>query len=408
MQDSTEPRPGAAAAATAHNAFDHRLLAIVCAHALVCQIIYAMLRVTITYRAVELGLEAKWVGIIAGASAVLPMLLAVSTGRFVDRGNDALAARIGAAVVLFCCLGYRHFNNFASELLFFTAFLGVGHMLLMVSHQLLCVRVSANDESRETALGHYMVATALGQGLGPLMVGWLGGVQRIPPTRFLFGIAVVLGIVAVLMAYLIRQPEQSKQASVAKAGVVPVPQLLRTRGVPTLMLASIITVTAQDLIIIYLPLLGAERGIAVADVGALLMVRSACSVISRVFYPLMMRAAGRVPLTVGTMLVGAAAMVLLALPMPLVVMYAAMVAIGFGVGIAATLSISNMVDIVPPDARGVALSLRITGNRVGQVSIPVLAGMVAAVTGAGGIFGIVAFSLAASAASVQVVRGKSH
>ena len=94
------------------------------------------------------------------------------------------------------------------------------------------------------------------------------------------------------------------------------------------------------------------------------------------------------------------------MPVPLPALYAAMAAIGFGVGIAATLSISNMVDAVPPSARGVALSLRITGNRVGQVSIPVLAGLVATVTGAGGIFAIVALTLAASAASVQMVRGK--
>ncbi len=406
MQDSPEPPRSTAAPASAHHAFDHRLLAIVCAHALICQIIYAMLRVTISYRAVEIGLPAIWVGIIAGASAVLPMFMAVATGRFVDRGNDALAARLGACLIVFCCLGYRLSSALAMELLFFTAFLGVGHMFLMVSHQLLCVRASANDDSRETALGHYMVATALGQGLGPLIVGWLGGAERIPPTRLLFGLAVVFALIALVMAFWIRQPGTSKEARVAGSQVISLPELLRTRGVPTLMLASIITVTAQDLIIIYLPLLGAERGIAVSDVGALLMVRSICSVVSRVFYPPMMRAAGRVPLTVGTMLAGAAALMLLAMPVPLPVLYAAMAAIGFGVGIAATLSISNMVDIVPPSARGVALSLRITGNRVGQVSIPVLAGLVAAVTGAGGIFAIVALTLAASAASVQVVRGK--
>lgn len=406
MQDSPQPPRSTAAPASAHNAFDHGLLAIVCAHALICQIIYAMLRVTISYRAVEIGLPAIWVGIIAGASAVLPMFLAVSTGRFVDRGNDALAARLGACLIVFCCLGYRLSDALATELLFFTAFLGVGHMFLMVSHQLLCVRASANDDSRETALGHYMVATALGQGLGPLIVGWLGGIQRIPPTRLLFGLAALLALIALVMAFWIRQPSATKEARVGRSDVISLSELLRTRGVPTLMLASIITVTAQDLIIIYLPLLGAERGIAVADVGALLMVRSICSVVSRVFYPPMMRAAGRVPLTVGTMLAGAAALMLLAMPVPLPVLYAAMAAIGFGVGIAATLSISNMVDAVPPGARGVALSLRITGNRVGQVSIPVLAGLVAAVTGAGGIFAIVALTLAASAASVQVVRGK--
>ena len=108
----------------------------------------------------------------------------------------------------------------------------------------------------------------------------------------------------------------------------------------------------------------------------------------------------------GTMLAAALGLMVVASPAPMAVLYVAMAVTGFGLGIAATLSISNMVDICPPGARAVALSLRITGNRVGQVSLPVMAGVVAAAMGAGGIFGIMALSLAASAASVQVVRGK--
>ena len=338
---------------------------------------------------------------------VLPVLFAVMIGRFVDRGHDALTARLGSLVILGACLGYRLSSAQLPELLFFTAFLGVGHTLLMVSQQMLCVRSAGNAESRETAFGHYMVATALGQGLGPLIVGWLGGAQRIPPTRFIFGVAAVLAVAAILISLWFEAQERKAHAGQAETRRVPLPELLGTRGVPTLMIASVITVTAQDLIVIYLPILGAQRGIEVAHVGTLLMIRSATAVISRVFYPAMMRAVGRVPLTVGTMLAAALGLIVVASPAPMAVLYVAMAVTGFGLGIAATLSISNMVDICPPGARAVALSLRITGNRVGQVSLPVLAGVVAAAMGAGGIFAIMALSLAASAASVQVVRGRS-
>jgi MFS family permease len=291
------------------------------------------------------------------------------------------------------------------ELLFFSAFLGVGHTLLMVSQQMLTVRSARNDVARETAFGHYMVATAIGQGLGPLVVGWLGGAQRIPPTRFLFGIAVLLTLVAIAVTLWIRVGSAKSKADAAEAKHIGLSGLLRTRGVPTLMIASVITVTAQDLIIIYLPVLGAQRGIEVAHVGTMLMIRSATAVLSRAFYPVMMRAVGRVPLTVGSMAAAAAGLVVVASPLPLPVLYVAMAVSGFGLGIAATLSISNMVDIVPPGARGVALSLRITGNRVGQVFLPLLAGLFAVAMGAGGIFAIIAVSLAVSATSVQVVRG---
>jgi MFS family permease len=406
MQDSPKPQPPSPAASVDAHAIDYQLLTLLCTHALITQIVYAMVRVTISYRTVELGLAPIWVGVITGASAVLPMLLAVSIGRFVDRGFDALTARFGSLVILGCCLGYRLSQAELAELLFFTAFLGVGHTLLMVSQQMIVVRSARNDASRETAFGHYMVATAMGQGIGPLIVGWLGGSLQIPPTRFLFAIAGVLALVGLAIAFLIRGRAQEAGRKGGSAPPMPVRELLGMRGVPTLMIASIITVTAQDLITIFLPLLGAQRGIDVANVGALLMVRSVTAVVSRAFYPAMMRAAGRVPLTVGTMAAASFGLVLLASPVPLPMLYVAIALAGFGLGIAATLSISNMVDIVPAGARGVALSLRITGNRVGQVSFPIAAGVIAAAMGTGGIFAIMAMGLVASAASVHVVRGK--
>jgi hypothetical protein len=407
MQDSSPLQPATETSRVSPHAFDNRLLTTLCVHAVVAQLVYAMLRVTISYRAIELGLDVYWVGIISGASAVLPMVLAVAIGRFVDRGHDALTARVGSVMMLGCCLGYRISDAGLTELLVLTTFLGVGHTLLMVSQQMLCVRASKNDVSRETAFGHYMLANAFGQGVGPLIVAWIGGSARIPPTRLAFGIAVGIAFVSLLISLTIRVSDAASKVQAANSKPISVKELLTTEGVPTLMFASVITVTAQDLIVIYLPLLGAQRGIEVAHVGALLMVRSITAVVSRVFYPSMMRAVGRVPLTVSTMAAATVGLTVIAMPVPIPVLYVAMAVAGFGLGIAATLSISNMVDIVPPGARGVALSLRITGNRVGQVSLPVMAGVVAMAMGAGGIFGIIAVTLAASAASVHVVRGRA-
>ena len=324
MQDTTQPQPAPGGPTVDAHAIDYGLITLLCTHAMMTQIVYAMVRVTISYRTIELGLEPIWVGIITGASAVLPVLFAVMIGRFVDRGHDALTARLGSLVILGACLGYRLSSAQLPELLFFTAFLGVGHTLLMVSQQMLCVRSAGNAESRETAFGHYMVATALGQGLGPLIVGWLGGAQRIPPTRFIFGVAAVLAVAAILISLWFEAQERKAHAGQAETRRVPLPELLGTRGVPTLMIASVITVTAQDLIVIYLPILGAQRGIEVAHVGTLLMIRSATAVISRVFYPAMMRAVGRVPLTVGTMLAAALGLIVVASPAPMAVLYVAM------------------------------------------------------------------------------------
>jgi hypothetical protein len=50
---------------------------------------------------------------------------------------------------------------------------------------------------------------------------------------------------------------------------------------------------------------------------------------------------------------------------------------------------------------GTLMSLRITGNRIGQVALPFAASLIAAATGVGGIFVIIAASLAAAGLSVH-------
>jgi len=89
--------------------------------------------------------------------------------------------------------------------------------------------------------------------------------------------------------------------------------------------------------VIYLPLLGAERSIDASHIGMLLLVRSLAALVARVFYARLILAVGRMPLTLGSTFLGAAAFALIAVPL-LPVMYVAAVAIGAGLGIASTLS----------------------------------------------------------------------
>jgi MFS family permease len=148
--------------------------------------------------------------------------------------------------------------------------------------------------------------------------------------------------------------------------------------------------------VIYLPALGAERQIDSSNIGLLLTVRSVASLVSRVFYARAIYAIGRMPLTLTSMLASAAGFLVLAIPLSLPAMYGVLVALGFAMGIASTLTISGVVHLAPAEATGTALTLRMTGNRVGQIVFPALAGVVAAATGVAGILLALGFGLAAS------------
>src|SRR5438046_884071 len=86
------------------------------------QVTTSLIRVTTTYRAVELGLSVVWLGIITAAFAILPLIFAVTVGRFIDRGNDARTARIGGGLQFCACAGFALSDSLAA-LLAFTALL---------------------------------------------------------------------------------------------------------------------------------------------------------------------------------------------------------------------------------------------------------------------------------------------
>jgi predicted MFS family arabinose efflux permease len=381
---------------------NYRLLIPLVLNTCIIQMVYALMRVTTSYRAIELHLSVVWLGIISATFALLPIFVAVWVGRYIDRGNDARAAWIGSAMLVVTCVGFRLWADSVPGLLLLTALLGVSHVYMMASQQMVCVRC-AGPHGRDAAFGKYRVAASIGQGLGPYIIAWAGGAATVPPTDRLFTIGVAVSCVSLVTAGLLR-PGPKPEGGARKRNVVPVLTLLRQPGLAAVLLASVITITSQDLITIYLPLMGTERGMSAGDIGTLLTARSVASLVSRMGYAKVLRIIGRAPLTLISMLAGGVGFACLAVPMPVPLMYAVMTLLGRSLGIATTLSLTNVVGLASTEATGTVMSLRITGNRIGQVALPFVVSLVASATGVGGIFVVVALSMAASGISVQMSR----
>ncbi len=395
-----KPQPAAPGTAGARGGdIDYRLLVPLSFNVAIIQAAYAIVRVTTSYRAIELNLSVVWLGVISATFAILPIIFAVQIGRYLDRGKDAQTCRIGAALLVIACAGFRFAAGSLIGLLLLTALLGISHILIMASQQMLCVRC-AGPRGRDAAFGNYVIASAVGQGLGPYLVAWVGGSATLPPTGRLFTIGLIVALASLASAAVI-QPAPAHLMRENSKEVVPLRALLRQRGLMAYLVASVITMAAQDLVTIYLPLLGAEKNIDVRDIGGLLTVRSAAALVSRIGYVRIIRLIGRRRLTLASILGSAIGFGCLALPIALPPMFAAMTLTGFALGIATTLSLTNVVDLASPAAMGTVMSLRNTGNRIGQMALPFAASLIAVATGVGGIFAIIALSLAASGAAVH-------
>jgi MFS family permease len=189
-------------------------------------------------------------------------------------------------------------------------------------------------------------------------------------------------------------PKPPRPADEERLGIL---ELMKLKGLAATIFASVITVTTFDVLIIYMPLLGTERHIEASHVGWLLTVRAAGAMASRLAYVSLFKIFGRVPLTLASLILAAAGLMILALPLPLWALYIGAIASGYGLGISSTLAFSGMVQLAPANVRATALSMRLTGNRIGQVVFPSAASFFAAVAGAGGVFAIIAISLVMAA-----------
>jgi MFS family permease len=365
------------------------------------QVVVSVTRVTTSYRAVELGLPLIWIGVISAAFAILPLGLAVWVGRFMDRGNDAYGCWIGASLLTAACVSFALWPS-AIGLFVSTAVLGVGQLFMIAGQQMVCIRC-APPSRIENLFGNYMVANASGQALGPYLVGWLGGGATVPPTAPLFLLAIGAAVAALAFAFALRPSPAAPDAAKA-AAPIPLMQLLRTPGLHAILMLSVISVTSSDLIVIYLPLLGAERHIDVEAIGLVLTARAAASILARLLYSRMVVVTGRLPLMIGTAVAAAVAFVIMALPVPLIALGAATAASGFALGLTTTLTLTGTLMLVPAAARGTANSLRLVGNRIGQLVLPMGAGAVASITGVGSIFAFLALGLAVSTTAVHVSR----
>jgi MFS family permease len=360
-------------------------------HATLTQLITFVLRPATTYRALELGVPASWLGVLSGSFALVPLVLALPAGHIVDRLGERRVMFAGS--LLMCAAGtvLLALGHTVPGLVAGSVVLGTAHLGAIVGQQAL-VANSTTTGRMDSAFGYYTFAASLGQAAGPLMIVAFGGTQAIPDTTPIFqaGIAVAIALFALTFAIESTRTERGP----ATTENVGVRQLLRLPGLTGALLTACTVLAAVDISLVYLPALGAEHRIASSLIGTLLVLRAASSMASRFFLGRLSEAIGRRRLLILSIFGAAAGITVAAAPVPVWLLLLAVTVAGFGLGVGQPLTMSWLAESAPPGARGRAMSLRLTGNRAGQVIIPGAIGMVAAGLGAAGVLWVTAAGLA--------------
>ncbi|MDE8588156.1 MFS transporter [Arthrobacter sp. NQ4] len=354
-------------------------------HSALIQAVTFLVRPAATYRALELDVPGFALGLLAASYAVFPLLLAVPTGGLVDRLGERRLMAIGSAVVLSCSAFLLLWGSSIVALVIGTALLGAGQLACVVGQQAVVANNAASSRM-DSAFGYLTFAASLGQALGPLAISLVGGASIRPDTQAIFLLSVVMSLVLFATTFVVPAHVSAGKRQAVSAGTGSAVSLLKSPGVARALATSATVLAVVDLTMVYLPALGADRGLTAATVGAMLTVRAVFSMVSRLLLGRVSRRIGRMRLLVVSLALSTAALAAAAIPMPAWLLFGVMAVLGLGLGIGQPLTMSWLSAQAPAGQRGRALALRLAGNRVGQVVLPSAIGVVAAGLGAGGVF----------------------
>lgn len=366
----------------------------------------AVARPMASYRALDIGMTASSLGFLAAAFAIAPVVFALSIGRLIDRYGEPRFV-LGASVVLAGASFGLAVVGSVLGLLVLLAALGLAQLIFVVANQTAVSNRTA-AESYDGRFGHLSFVASLGQLIGPAAAGLIAGAGSPEGTSQALLFGGVLAVVALLLGLAMPRIDPGPVVATTSSSV-PGPSvlaILRMPGMGAAMLASLTVLSAMDILVVYLPALGQERGITPATIGALLAVRAGASMASRFLLGRLIGWVGRERLMIGSLVVAAGSVISLAF-LPLPAMFAAMVVAGWTLGVCQPMTMSWVATRATAGSRGTAMSLRLLGNRVGQVAIPLAAGAVAAVTGTAGVLATAGLTVAVSAAVAVRGRGRS-
>ena len=231
--------------------------------------------------------------------------------------------------------------------LLFTLF-GLGHLATTVATQGMVARGS-DERTYDQRFSAFSLSASIGQLVGPAIAGLVAGAGSDADTTLALAIGGGLGLLAVPVALLIVSPRTARPPKLAGGPKPSLAAILRTPGVVRAILVSTTVLSAIDIITIYLPALGQERGWAASLVGTLLAIRAASSMAMRVVLGRLAARFGR-PILLGlSMAVSAVALLAIPFTEAVPVMVLLMVATGAGLGIGQPMTMSWVASLAAPE-----------------------------------------------------------
>lgn len=341
---------------------------------------FAGTRVSLTLSALHLQLATVQVGLVLSLYSLLPMLLAIPGGRWIDRTGARWPMMLGTAVIAvglvvpFAWLA-------APSLVVASVLVGLGFMPFHLGIQKL-ISEHGSPEDRRHNLSLMAIGFAVSAFLGPTTAGFLiDGLGH----RFAFGTLAVLPLAALWWLRVLseRMPE-GRLVGPGTAGSMRLRDLLATPELRRLYLVVALVSSAWDVHQFIVPLYGARIGLSASGIGLILGAFAVATMVVRMVVPLFLMDVSEWKAILYAMLVAGAVYAVYPAFSSLEALIALSFVLGLGLGVSQPMTLSILARSAPANRLGEASGLRVTLVNGTQTVLPTAFGAL------GGAFGIAA------------------
>lgn len=346
-----------------------------------------IVRPMITYRALELDASPAMIGYIAALYALLPVLMALTFGRWVGvigEGRFIIFGTLGMVLSSATLLVADSIPLLALS----ASLAGLAHLACMVGGQTM-VSLRSDSNKYEENFGYYTFSASLGQMVGPILGAIVAGTSGALPksTANAFLIALVFSVIALfpVMRWRNHQPTviaaKSDHGALKSAG-----KLLRNKRVFAAIYTSLAISSVGDILIVFLPLYGSEKSFSSLSIGVILAIRAGASMLSRLSLGTLSARFTTKNILIYSNAISIVACAAIAFAPNEWVLGLIVLIAGFSLGVGQPLTMSLVSQATKPEERALAVSARLMGNRFGQFILPAGAGLLAAGAGTAGVF----------------------
>jgi len=349
-------------------------------------------RLTGTLYALSNKASAFTVGVQMALFALVPALLAVRAGRWLDAGGPFRPLLLGISLMTAGALLPALFPYEVADiapLLVASALLGTGFMYVQITAQHVVGTLAAPDR-RPAAFSMLALAFSTSGLIAPVGSGFL-----IDSIGHRATLGAIFGLLAIGLVVLLRQRARLPRPHAARAeSAASNPfELFRLPDVRHVLIASGLVSMAWDLQTFLVPVYGTRIGLSASQIGVIIGAFAAATFVIRLAMPALSRRYREWQVLVFTLVTSGVAYGLMPLFDSAAPLMAVMFLLGLGLG-AAQPNVMSLLHARAPEGRvGEALGLRTIVMNSSHVVLPLVIGAFGTVLGAAPAFWLMASAL---------------